>query len=99
MTEVLSHWSTYVPDARYMTQRGGTFLFNQGGEVLYEYRDRGILGFAENMSDPLAFFVLVMLTMPPSNGRHRLTNRAIVQPLWSNDWPTSRGFVTAYNSG
>ena len=55
MTEVLSHWSTYVPDARYMTQRGGTFLFNSAGEVLYEYRDRGILGFAENMSDPLAF--------------------------------------------
>lgn len=55
MTEVLSHWSTYVPDARYMTQRGGTFLFNQAGETLYEYRDRGILGFAENMSYPLAF--------------------------------------------
>ena len=55
MTEVLSHWSTYVPDARYMTQRGGTFLFNAAGEVLYEYRDRGILGFAENMSYPLAF--------------------------------------------
>lgn len=55
MTEVLSHWSTYVPDARYMTQRGGTFLFDQAGAVLYEYRDRGILGFAENMSYPLAF--------------------------------------------
>lgn len=55
MTEVLSHWSTYVPDARYMTQRGGTLLFNQAGEVLYEYRDRGILGFAENLSYPLDF--------------------------------------------
>ncbi|MGD1858740.1 MAG: peroxiredoxin-like family protein [Leptolyngbyaceae cyanobacterium] len=55
MTEVLSHWSTYVPDARYMTQRGGTFLFSGAGERLYEYRDRGILGFAENMSYPLAF--------------------------------------------
>jgi hypothetical protein len=55
MTEVLSHWSTYVPDAQYMTQRGGTFLFNQAGDLLYEYRDRGILGFAENMSDPLSF--------------------------------------------
>jgi hypothetical protein len=38
-----------------MTQRGGTFLFNQAGDLLYEYRDRGILGFAENMSDPLSF--------------------------------------------
>lgn len=55
MTEVLGNWSTYVPDARYMTQRGGTFLFDQAGEVLYAYRDRGILGFADNMSYPLAF--------------------------------------------
>ncbi|MEM1310621.1 MAG: AhpC/TSA family protein, partial [Cyanobacteria bacterium P01_H01_bin.153] len=55
MTEVLGHWSTYVPDARYMTQRGGTFLFNAAGELLYEYRDRGILGFAETMSYPLSF--------------------------------------------
>ncbi|MEM9818896.1 MAG: peroxiredoxin-like family protein [Cyanobacteria bacterium P01_D01_bin.6] len=55
MTEVLSHWSTYVPDAQYMTQRGGTFLFDPAGKLLYEYRDRGILGFAENMSYPLDF--------------------------------------------
>ena len=55
MTEVLKHWSTYVPDAQYMTQRGGTFVFDQAGKTLYEYRDRGILGFAENMSYPLSF--------------------------------------------
>jgi hypothetical protein len=55
MTEVLSHWRTYVPDATYLTQRGGTFLFNGAGELLYEHRDRGILGFAETMSRPLAF--------------------------------------------
>lgn len=55
MTEVLSNWSTYVPDAAYMTQRGGTFLFDAQGKLLYEHRDRGILGFAANMSNPLAF--------------------------------------------
>nr|WP_290224581.1 peroxiredoxin-like family protein [Trichocoleus desertorum] len=55
MTEVLSHWKTYVPDATYITQRGGTFLFDAQGELLYEHRDRGILGFAENMSNPLSF--------------------------------------------
>ncbi len=26
MSEVLSHWRTYVPDARYLTQRGATFM-------------------------------------------------------------------------
>jgi hypothetical protein len=55
MVEVLKHWGTYVPDDQYITQRGGSFLFNKKGELIYEYRDKGILGFAENMSNPLAF--------------------------------------------
>lgn len=55
MTEVLSHWSTYVPDAQYMTQRGATFLFDAQGQLRYEHRDQNILGFAANMSRPLSF--------------------------------------------
>jgi AhpC/TSA antioxidant enzyme len=55
MSESLSKWGTYVPDASYITQRGGTFLFNPQRELVYAHRDRGILGFAENMSQPLAF--------------------------------------------
>jgi hypothetical protein len=55
MGEVLGHWGTYVPDAAYLTQRGGTFLFDRDGDLLYEHRDRNILGFAENMSRPLSF--------------------------------------------
>ncbi|MEN9521535.1 MAG: hypothetical protein RLZZ381_4123 [Cyanobacteriota bacterium] len=55
MTEVLSNWNTYVPDANYLTQRGGTFLFDEEGNLLYEHRDRNILGFAANMSNPLSF--------------------------------------------
>jgi hypothetical protein len=55
MAEVLGNWRTYVPDAAYLTQRGGTFLFKTGGELCYQHCDRGILGFAENMSNPLSF--------------------------------------------
>jgi hypothetical protein len=55
MVEVLSNWNTYVPNPAYLTQRGGTFLFDAGGKLLYEHRDRGILGFAANMSRPLSF--------------------------------------------
>ncbi|MBD2126202.1 AhpC/TSA family protein [Microcoleus sp. ZQ-A2] len=58
MVEVLSHWNTYVPDPAYLTQRGGTFLLNAQGELLYEHRDRGILGFAADMSYPLSFLSL-----------------------------------------
>jgi hypothetical protein len=59
MTEVLSHWSTYVPNPAYLTQRGGTFLFDDQGTLLYEHRDRAILGFAEQMSRPLSFLDLL----------------------------------------
>ena len=55
MTEVLSNWKTYVPNSAYLTQRGGTFLFDSERNLLYEHRDTGILGFAENMSYPLSF--------------------------------------------
>ena len=55
MTEVLGNWNTYVPNVSHITQRGGTFLFDAQGKLLYEHRDQGILGFAENMSDPLFF--------------------------------------------
>lgn len=55
MGEALSHWNTYVPNAAYLTQRGGTFLFSADGSLLYEHRDRNILGFAANMSNPLSF--------------------------------------------
>ncbi|MGI0492731.1 peroxiredoxin-like family protein [Alkalinema pantanalense CENA528] len=55
MVEVLGHWQTYVPDVQWITQRGGTFLFDSDGTLIYEHRDRGILGFAENMSRPLSF--------------------------------------------
>jgi hypothetical protein len=44
-----------VPNANFLTQRGGTFLIDNQEQVLYEHRDRGILGFAENMSRPLSF--------------------------------------------
>jgi hypothetical protein len=55
MTEVLGHWQTYVPNSAYLTQRGGTFLLDRNGNLLYEHRDRNILGFATNMSNPLMF--------------------------------------------
>ncbi|MFM2430068.1 MAG: hypothetical protein RLZZ511_1281 [Cyanobacteriota bacterium] len=59
MSESLSRWGTYVPDASYITQRGATFLFDAQGELIYQHRDRGILGFAENMSQPLTFLTAV----------------------------------------
>ncbi|WP_055077080.1 peroxiredoxin-like family protein [Pseudanabaena sp. 'Roaring Creek'] len=55
MAEVLGNWKAYVPDASYMTQRGGTFLFDEHNALIYEHRDRGILGFTATPSYPLTF--------------------------------------------
>lgn len=55
MGEVLGKWNTYVPDSAYLTQRGATFLFDTQGNILYEHRDPGILGFAADKSNPLSF--------------------------------------------
>ncbi|MDM9580463.1 peroxiredoxin-like family protein [Nostoc sp. GT001] len=59
MVEVLSNWYTYVPNSAYLTQRGGTFLFDSKGQLLYSHRDPGILGFAANMSQPLSFLSFI----------------------------------------
>lgn len=55
MVEALGHWKQYVPDDRYMAQRGGTFLLESDNSLLYVHRDKGILGFSETMGRPLSF--------------------------------------------
>ena len=55
MIEVLGRWRKYVPDDRFMTQRGGTFLLESDNSLLYVHRDKGILGFSETMNRPLSF--------------------------------------------
>ena len=55
MAEVLGHWRTYVPRDDFLTQRGGTFLLDADDTLLYNHRDRGILGFSETMARPLSF--------------------------------------------
>ena len=55
MGEVLRHWRTYVPRDDFLTQRGGTFLLEADDTLLYEHRDRGLLGFSQTMNEPLCF--------------------------------------------
>ncbi len=55
MAEVLGHWRSYVPRDDFLTQRGGTFLLEADGSLLYRHIDRGILGFSATMARPLSF--------------------------------------------
>jgi len=53
MIEILGHWKTYVPKIKYLTQRGGTFLFNSQNKLIYSYIPTSLLGYSENMSKPM----------------------------------------------
>lgn len=55
MVEVLTKWDDYVSNPTVIDQRGGTFLFSETGELLYEYRHRGVLTYSETMPRPLSF--------------------------------------------
>ena len=55
MIEILSNWTTYVPDSSFLTQRGATILLDENDEVLYEFISESLLGYARKMSAPLSF--------------------------------------------
>lgn len=55
MVEVLTNWDLYVTNPLTIAQRGGTFLFDGEGEVLYEHRSKGVLTYSETMPRPLTF--------------------------------------------
>jgi glutaredoxin-related protein len=55
MVEVLTKWDTYVSNPITIDQRGATYLFSETGEMLYEYRHKGVLTYSETMPRPLTF--------------------------------------------
>ena len=55
MVEVLTNWDTYVADATHIARRGATYLFDEDGSLLYEYRHRGVLTYSATMARPLTF--------------------------------------------
>ena len=67
MVEVLTKWDTYVSNPTVIDQRGATYLFSETGEMLYEYRHRGVLTYSETMPRPLTF-------LAPYIGEERASN-------------------------
>lgn len=55
MIEVLGAWSIYVKTNEFLTQRGGTYLLDRDNDLIYGFKDKGILGFSETMANPLKF--------------------------------------------
>ena len=55
MIEILYNWRTYVPDSKFLTQRGATILLNEKDDIIYEFISESLLGYSSNMSSPLSF--------------------------------------------
>ena len=48
MIDVLTHWQELIPENEdLLTQLGGGFVFNVSGDLVYEYKDTGILKYTD----------------------------------------------------
>jgi len=55
MNEIIQNWGDYILDAKYLPQRGASFLLNDKNQVIYKFFSDDVLGYSSNMRDPLGF--------------------------------------------
>ena len=55
MNEIIQNWSDYIIHAKYLPQRGASFLLNNENQLIYKFLSRDVLGYSSNMRDPLGF--------------------------------------------
>jgi hypothetical protein len=55
MKEIIQNWSDYILDAKYLPQRGASFLLNDKNQIIYKFFSNDVLGYSSNMRDPLRF--------------------------------------------
>jgi len=55
MKEIIQNWSDYILDAKYLPQRGASFLLYDKNQVIYKFFSNDVLGYSSNMRDPLGF--------------------------------------------
>jgi len=55
MNEIIKNWGDYILHAKYLPQRGASFLLNDKNQVIYKFFSRDVLGYSSNMRDPLGF--------------------------------------------
>ena len=55
MNEIIQNWDDYILHAKYLPQRGASFLLNDQNQVIYKFFSSDILGYSSNMRDPLEF--------------------------------------------
>ena len=55
MNEIILNWGDYILNAKYLPQRGASFLLNGKNQVIYQFFSSDVLGYSSNMRDPLGF--------------------------------------------
>ena len=55
MNEIIQNWSDYILYAKYLPQRGASFLLNDKKQVIYKFFSSDVLGYSSNMRNPLGF--------------------------------------------
>ena len=55
MNEIIQNWGDYILHAKYLPQRGASFLLNDKNQVIYRFFSNDVLGYSSNMRDPLGF--------------------------------------------
>ncbi len=55
MKEIIQNWSDYILHAKFLPQRGASFLLNEKNQVIYKFFSSDVLGYSSNMRDPLRF--------------------------------------------
>ena len=55
MKEIIQNWGDYILHAKYLPQRGASFLLNDRNQVIYKFFSNDVLGYSANMRDPLGF--------------------------------------------
>ena len=55
MNEIIQNWGDYILHAKYLPQRGASFLLNDKDQVIYKFFSSDVLGYSSNMRDPLGF--------------------------------------------
>ena len=55
MKEIIQNWGDYILHAKFLPQRGASFLLNEKNQVIYKFFSSDVLGYSSNMRDPLGF--------------------------------------------
>ncbi|MDC3092014.1 hypothetical protein OA335_00565 [Prochlorococcus sp. AH-716-M18] len=55
MNEIIQNWGDYILHAKYLPQRGASFLLNDENQVIFKFFSSDVLGYSSNMRDPLGF--------------------------------------------